>query len=281
MYIADSYLEELISEDVPSVDLTTHVLGIGGHHGCIEYFTRDAGVLCGTEEAERIYHMLGAERVEIQPSGTQLAPGDVFMRVWGWAEVLHMGWKCCLNIFEYYSALATKTRAMVDAVHAENPRCEVLTTRKRMSGTKPLDTKATLVGGSFPHRLGLSETVLVFAQHIAFYEGGINALIADIPELKARCCEKKFFVEADASDAVRFVEAGVDGIQLDKVPADELAQLVRTLKGINPQVTVIAAGGVNMENARAYAASGVDGIATTCLHFAKPLDMSARMVADA
>ena len=83
MYIADSYLEELVSEDVPSVDLTTHVLGIGGHHGCIEYFTRDAGVLCGTEEAERIYHMLGAEHVEIQPSGTQLAPGDVFMRVWG------------------------------------------------------------------------------------------------------------------------------------------------------------------------------------------------------
>lgn len=30
MYISDSYLEELISEDVPSVDLTTHVLGIGG-----------------------------------------------------------------------------------------------------------------------------------------------------------------------------------------------------------------------------------------------------------
>lgn len=88
---------------------------------------------------------------------------------------------------------------MVDAVHAENPRCEVLTTRKRMSGTKPLDTKATLVGGSFPHRLGLSETVLIFAQHIVFYEGGVDALIADIPELKARCCEKKFFVEADAS----------------------------------------------------------------------------------
>lgn len=136
------------------------------------------------------------------------------------------------------------------------------------------------MGGSFPHRLGLSETVLIFAQHIVFYEGGVDALIADIPELKARCCEKKFFVEADASDAVRFVEAGVDGIQLDKVPADELAQLVSTLKDINPQVTVIAAGGVNMENARAYAASGVDGIATTCLHFAKPLDMSARMVAD-
>lgn len=150
MYISDSYLEELISEDVPSVDLTTHVLGIGGRHGCIEYFTRDAGVLCGTEEAERIYHMLGAERAEIQPSGTQLAPGDVFMRVWGRAEVLHMGWKCCLNIFEYYSALATKTRAMVDAVHAENPRCEVLTTRKRMSGYQAARYEGNACGRLLP-----------------------------------------------------------------------------------------------------------------------------------
>ncbi len=277
MYIADSYLEQIIREDVPDIDLTTHLLGIGGKQGCIEYFTRDAALLCGTEETERIYRMLGAERVEIEPSGTQLSPGDVFMRVWGRAEVLHMGWKCCLNIFEYYSALATKTRTMVDAAHEGNPRCEVLTTRKRMSGTKPLGTKALLVGGSFPHRLGLSETVLIFAQHVAFYEGGIDGLVADIPDIKARCCEKKLFVEADANDAPRFAETGVDGIQLDKVPVDELAPLVRTLKDINGQVTVIAAGGVNLDNARAYAATGVDGIATTCLHFAKPLDMSARM----
>ncbi|MEI3376491.1 MAG: ModD protein [Coriobacteriales bacterium] len=278
MYIADSYLEQIIREDVPDIDLTTHLLGIGDRQGCIEYFTRDAALLCGTEEAERIYRMLGAERVEIEPSGTRLSPGDVFMRVWGRAEVLHMGWKCCLNIFEYYSALATKTRAMVEAAHEGNPRCEVLTTRKRMPGTKPLGTKALLVGGSFPHRLGLSETVLIFAQHVAFYEGGIDGLVADIPQIKARCCEKKLFVEADASDAPCFAEAGVDGIQLDKVPVDELAPLVRTLKDINGQVTVIAAGGVNLDNARAYAATGVDGIATTCLHFAKPLDMSARMV---
>ena len=280
MYIADSYLEQLIREDVPDIDLTTHLLGIGAREGCIEYFTRDAALLCGTEEAERIYRMLGAERIEIEPSGTQLSPGDVFMRVWGRAEVLHMGWKCCLNIFEYYSALATKTRAMVDAAHEGNPRCEVLTTRKRMSGTKPLGTKALLVGGSFPHRLGLSETVLIFAQHVAFYEGGIEQLIADIPEIKARCCEKKLFIEADAADAVCFAEAGVDGVQLDKVPAEKLAELVQQLRAINPHVTVIAAGGVNLQNAREYAATGVDGIATTCLHFAKPLDMSARMTAN-
>ena len=53
----------------------------------------------------------------------------------------------------------------------------------------------------------------------------------------------------------------------------------RELKAINPHVTIIAAGGVNLGNAAEYAATGVDGLATTCLHFAKPLDMSVRMSA--
>lgn len=51
--------------------------------------------------------------------------------------------------------MATKTHAMVQAAHAANPRCEVLTTRKSMPGVKSLLTKAVLAGGAFPHRLGL------------------------------------------------------------------------------------------------------------------------------
>ena len=39
MYIPDSYLDELIASDIPSgIDLTTHVLGIGGQPGRMEYY---------------------------------------------------------------------------------------------------------------------------------------------------------------------------------------------------------------------------------------------------
>ena len=49
MYIPDSYLDELIASDIPSgIDLTTHVLGIGAQLGRMEYYTRDAALLCGT-----------------------------------------------------------------------------------------------------------------------------------------------------------------------------------------------------------------------------------------
>lgn len=71
--------------------------------------------------------------------------------------------------------------------------------------------------------------------------------------------------------------AGVDGLQLDKIPTDELALLVQELRRIDPRCTLVAAGGVNPRNAGAYAATGVDGLATTAPFSAKPLDMSVRM----
>lgn len=279
MFISDSYLEDLIKEDVPNIDLTTHVLGIGEKPGTMEYYTRNDAVLCGTEEAARIFAKLGCKVLDYEASGTQVKAGDSFMHVEGPAAGLHMGWKCCLNIFEYYSALATKARKMVDIAHSVNPHCEVLTTRKCMPGTKMLDTKAVMVGGAFPHRLGLSETVLVFDHHLTFY-GGMDKFIDDIDDIKARMCEKKLFVEAGAEDAVRLAKAGVDGLQMDKLPSEEMAQVVKQVRAIDPHVILLAAGGVNLQNAAEYAATGVDGLVTTCLHFAKPLDMSVRMSAE-
>ena len=84
-------------------------------------------------------------------------------------------------------------------------------------------------------------------------------------------------VEADSYRARVLARAGVDGIQFDKVPAIDLGPLVRELRAIDPHLTLIAAGGVNPGNAGAYAACGVDGLATTAPFAAKPLDMSVRM----
>ena len=198
------------------------------------------------------------------------------MRVRGSSAALHQLWKVGLNTFDHLSAVATKTRVMVDAAHRGNPRCEVLTTRKSMPGAKDLLTLATRAGGAYPHRLGLSETVLVFDQHLEFCEG-FESFVERLPELRSRCIEKKLFVEAGAERARMLAHAGVDGVQLDKVSVSEAARLVPELKAIDPHLTVIIAGGVNPSNAEAYAASGADGLATTAPFTARPIDMSARM----
>ncbi|MBQ9043886.1 MAG: ModD protein [Eggerthellaceae bacterium] len=276
--IPDSRLDYFVSEDVPYIDLTTTMLGIGETRGEMEYFTRERCVVAGVEEVARIARNLGCEVEPLYRTGDRIDPEGIIMRVNGSAAQLHQVWKVGLNILDHLSAVATKTRKMVRAVQAANPLCEVLTTRKSMPGCKDLLTEAIVAGGAYPHRLGLSETVLVFEQHWEFM-GGFDSFVDQLPRIRHRCLEKKLFVEANAQQARVLADAGVDGIQFDKLSPEQLETLVPELRDINPRVTLVAAGGINPDNAAEYAATGIDGLVTTSLFTAKPLDMSARMFA--
>ena len=276
--ISDTRLDALLQEDVPYIDLTTEILGIADREGEIEYFTREDCLLCGTEEVKRIMEKLDIEVAAFIKSGTPISAGTTFLKATGFAGNLHQAWKVCLNIFDTCSAVATKTYHVVQSAKSTNPKCEILTTRKSMPGTKDLLTKAVMAGGAFPHRLGLSETVLIFDHHISFF-GGFEKLLEQLPKLRCCAIEKKLFVEANAPQARLLAAADIDGIQLDKIPLSELAALVEELRGINPRTTLIAAGGITPENAREYAATGVDGLVTSSLFSARPIDMSVRMTA--
>jgi molybdenum transport protein len=53
-----------------------------------------------------------------------------------------------------------------------------------------LAIKAVVSGGAYPHRLGLSETVLIFDAHIDLY-GGREKIIRDADMKKRKTKEKK------------------------------------------------------------------------------------------
>ena len=276
--IPNARLDYFMAEDIPYIDLTSEILGIAHQNGQMEYFSREQCIVAGIDEIVRLARNEGCEAEALCETGDHMEPEAPIIRVTGKASALHRVWKVGLNLLDHLSAVATKTRAVVDVVHEVNPCCEVLTTRKVMPGCKDLLIEAIMAGGAYPHRLGLSETVLVFDHHIKFI-GGFDAFVEQLPTFRRRCIEKKLFVEATPDQALVLARAGVDGLQLDKVPADELTQLVEELHAIDPRITLIAAGGINPSNAADYAATGVDGIATTALYTAKPLDMSVRMTA--
>ena len=273
MFISIEEIDRLIKEDVPYIDLTSWSLGIREQSGRIAYFTRENSVICGTEEVKMIFDRLNIKTERFIPSGGKAKPGDELISGTGRGCDINVAWKVCQNILEHCSAIATKTHNMVQAVKKCNTHTAILTTRKGFPGTKSLAIKAIMTGGAFPHRLGLSETVLIFKQHID-YIGGFKALIAKMPLLKAECCEKKIIVEtSDFDEASELCESGVDGIQFDKMPADVLKEVVTKLKNLFPNVVFLIAGGVNENNATEYAQTGVDGIVTTSLYSAKPIDI--------
>lgn len=273
IYISDETIDRWIKEDVPYLDLTTLTLGIGGIKGMITFKAREFTVLSGVEEVLRIFNRLGITQIRSLPSGSIVNKGDTFIEAEGLASNLHIAWKVSLNILEYCSGIATRTKRMVDKAKSVNPQVAVVATRKSFPGTKELSIKSIIAGGAFPHRLGLSETILIFKQHVNFL-GDIHNLAQVLKEVKGNACEKKIIVEVEGiEDARLLVEAGVDGLQFDKIPADDLKVIVEEIRSLNPNVTLLGAGGINEGNIQDYANTGIDAIVTTAMYFGKPSDL--------
>ncbi|NTW49388.1 MAG: ModD protein, partial [Chlorobiales bacterium] len=166
-----------------------------------------------------------------------------------------------------------RTAEIVSLVHEINPLIPVVTTRKSFPGTKKVALKATMAGGALPHRLGLSESILVFRQHTEFL-GGVERFLGSITALKARAPEHKIIVETEtAEDTLKVAIAGVDVVQTDKISPAELALLVPEIRKKAPSVKISAAGGINKNNAADYAKSGVDIIVLSSVYFGKPSDI--------
>lgn len=265
-------IETWIDEDAPFVDLTTELLGLAGTPAVLRVRPREAVRVALTEEAARVFEVLRAQVTHVLPSGHDAEAGTLLLEVQGDAGALHRGWKVGMNLLEHGCGVATRTAAFVERARtvADVP---ILATRKHWPGIKKPLVKAVVAGGGHPHRLGLSETVLIFENHVRLL-GGRAALATAIGRIRAAACEKKIGVEChDLAQADEAIAAGADMVQFDKVPAALLAEMCTELKRAYPSVTLLAAGGIDLGNVEAYAASGVDGIVLSSIYDAKPSDL--------
>jgi molybdenum transport protein len=277
--ISDSELQKWLAEDVPYGDLTTHALAFGQRRGRISFKTRQAMIAACSEEAARLVEIAGAKVTECVPSGTNLQSGDLILTAEGPACALHTGWKVSQTLLETAGGIAASAKAIVEAARGGNPNVVVACTRKSIPGTRALAIKAILSGGAVPHRLGLSETVLVFAQHRVFLEG--ETLGDIVKRLRAHLPEKKIVVEAETlAEAILTANAGVDVVQLDKATPNDVASLRRHCNTLMPRPLIAAAGGINATNSADYARAGADVIVTSAPYTARPVDVKVVMVAN-
>jgi len=274
--LSDPELWEYIRGDLPYFDLTTHLLALPPKAGTLQIVTRDDVVAACTEEAVRIGELLGCEAQSAFPSGSPAEAGSVLLALRGDHEALHAAWRLCQILLEYACGMATRARTMLQKVHAVNPHCELLVTRKSFPFAKRFSVRALMCGGAMPHRLGLSETVLVFEQHRSLYPD-TESFEAAFRALKARCVEKKLTVESESvADAKRMLSLGADVIQMDKCTPEMLRELVAYKREHYPLATILAAGGINPSNAADFAASGVEGVVTSSPYQAGMADLTAR-----
>jgi len=267
-------LEALLADDVPHGDLTTEALGIGAAAGTMQFVARDSMVLALAEDASAIIELTGC-RVELfASSGSLLEPGKPILTAHGPASALLRSWKVAQTLIEVWSGVATEAQAIVAAATAVSPRIAVACTRKNIPGTKRFAVAAVKAGGAGMHRLGLSETVLVFPEHRAFL--GTEPFVGMIERLRQAAPEKKLVVEVNTIEAAIVAAAvGFDVIQAEKFTPDEIAALVaRTSVAVGrARPLVAAAGGIHAGNAAAYAQAGANILVTSSPYLARPRDV--------
>lgn len=276
--LTDQELETLLSEDVPYGDLTTASLGITDQRARITFSTRDRPLVAScTEEAIRLCGLYGLEIDGFVKSGTLIPPKSVFLEAHGEAGNVHRIWKSVQNLLDYAGGIATYTREAVLLARSINPDIVVATTRKTTPFTKKIAIKAVESGGGVAHRLGLSESILVFDYHRIFFPND-EMFAKALNKAKKANPEKKIIIEAgDIAEALKFASQGADILQLEKLPLTKLADAVRILRADYPNITLIATGGISTKNIAEYAASGVDMIVTSSPYNAQPADIKVRI----
>ncbi len=267
-----SEIEGMLKEDVPYFDLTSSLVNLGDIDAEITFTPKHDLTVCGSEEGAALFRMLGAEPILHVASGTDVPERETVLSARGNAEQLHMGWKVAQNILEHFSGIATRTRAMVEGANRGKQGTEVCGTRKHLPGVKKLSLKALCAGGGYPHRLGVSDSVLLFSNHYELL-GGLAAVCSNLAEIKQKCPEKKVAVEVEGlEDAMLAARAGADIIQVDKLPPASIAAIVTAVRNACPSAVIAAAGGINSQNAEAYAAAGADVLVSSWMYFGKPAD---------
>jgi len=274
----DSLLESLLQDDTPYGDATTWGLGIGDAFGRLVFRARHAQIACCTEEVLRMGAMRSLRgNGSMLRSGTPAEAGSVLLSLTGRAADLHSVWKPAQTLMEYAAGIASATADLVAAARRGNPQIAVACTRKHVPGAKAMSVKAILAGGAVPHRLGLSETLLVFAEHRVFL--GDEAPADTVARLHRRWPEQQVVVEvADAAEAARWIDAGADVIQLEKCSPETVAAAVRLTAG--RAVKIAAAGGVNTTNAEAYARAGAHFLVSSAPYSAPPRDVAVTLTPD-
>lgn len=270
-------IDDYINEDLPYIDMTTCLQKDLNADAILEIYCRDDIVMSGGEFAKEIALKLGCKSEFVAKDGQKIKANSLIFKASGCYKNIHKIWKLTQNLLEYMSAIATYSRKMVDEVRSVNENCQILGTRKTFPNAKKFCIKALCDGGAMIHRLNLSDSILFFENHRVLYENDAK-FYEFLREIKTKFIEKKLIVEAlNLEDGINLLEI-CDCIQLDKMSLDDTVKIVKVRNEKYKYVKIISAGGINLQNAKEYAKTGIDAIVTSAMYYHTKGDLKAKIL---
>jgi nicotinate-nucleotide pyrophosphorylase (carboxylating) len=273
---ADAFLDRLIDlalyEDLGAAgDVTTDALIDPAAEGRAELWAKEEMVLSGLHAFARVFERYDP-RVEVtldDEDGEWTLRKRRVARLFGPLRSLLICERTALNIVQRMSGIATMAARATEAV--KGTKLKVLDTRKTSPGMRALSKAAVRHGGSYNHRFGLFDGVLIKDNHIAAVGGSVpealKRAIARAPRLT------KIEIEITRIEQLEdAIAGGAHVVLLDNMSDLQIAQAVKRAKG---RVEIEVSGGVTLERLPALAKLSVDFVSLGALtHSARAMDLS-------
>jgi nicotinate-nucleotide pyrophosphorylase (carboxylating) len=267
-------IEKFLHEDIGSGDLTSEATLPPDQAGTAEFVAKGSFVVCGIETVASLVFKTQNPAIDIIHTcrdKTLASPGDILLTAKGPVLDLLKAERVALNLVQRLCGIATLTSRFVDKVKPLPVR--ILDTRKTTPGLRMLEKYAVQVGGGHNHRFNLADGVLIKDNHIqacGSIKNAVNRMREKIPHTM------KIEVEVSSMEQVReCLSCAVDIIMLDNM---EPAMMREAVKLVGGRALLEASGGINLDNVRQAADTGVDYISIGALtHSAPACDISMRL----
>lgn len=258
-------IKRALAEDLQGGEDITSVATVSGDEKVVaDFVSRKAGVIAGIAMAKAVLEEVGLTDIDVLiHDGESVQAGQVLMTVRGDTRAILLAERTALNFLGHLSGIATLTRRWVDAI--SGTRCQIRDTRKTTPGMRLLEKYAVRMGGGTNHRISLSDAALIKDNHIAA-AGGVAAAFSKVRE---KFPSSEIEIEVDTLDQLREVlPLNPDLVLLDNMSPAQCAEAVAIVAGATK---LEASGGISMENAKAYAETGVDYLAIGALTHSAPV----------
>lgn len=264
----NSKVSEALSEDSITDDLTSQATITQSQVSNARFVTRKSGVIAGCLVAAAVLEQCGIKEYELLvKDGQEVSANTELIRLKAETRAILKAERTALNFLSHLSGIATITNLWVKEVSSS--KTAIRDTRKTTPGLRELEKYAVRMGGGLNHRMNLSDQALIKDNHIA----AAGSVSEAINRVKKAAPGVLIEVEVDTLEQLKeALQCSVEIVLLDNMSIEQTKAAVEIARGSNTKLE--SSGGLKLENAAAYAATGVDYLAVGALtHSAPVLDI--------
>jgi nicotinate-nucleotide pyrophosphorylase (carboxylating) len=250
-------IADALMEDIGKGDWTAQLVPSKPVHA--QLIVRQEAVLCGVDWFEGTLKKLdpAATVTWHYLEGDLMKPDTKVCDIEANSRALLSAERPCINFLQTLSWTASIARQHVDAIAGVSPNpkgCAVLDTRKTIPGLRQAQKYAVRIGGGQNQRLALWHGILIKENHIAA-AGGVAAAVKAAQALNSGV-DIQVEVE-NLTELKEALDAGAKNILIDNFTTEQMKEAVAFTNG---RALLEASGGIDLDQMRAIAATGVDRI---------------------